>query len=42
MFFQRKVHVMLGKRIKKLRKEKGFSLDQLAVMTDTAKSYLWS
>ena len=42
MFFQRKMSIMLGKRIKKLRKEKGLSLDQLAVMTDTAKSYLWS
>ena len=34
--------MLLGKKIKALRKEKGLSLDQLATMTDSAKSYLWS
>ncbi len=31
----------LGEKIKKLRNGKGFSLEQLAQMTDSSKSYLW-
>lgn len=31
----------LGKKIRKLRKEKGLSLNKLAEMTHTSKSYLW-
>lgn len=31
----------LGTKIKSLRGEKGFSLERLAQMADTSKSYLW-
>lgn len=31
----------LGEKIRALRIEKGFSLEQLAQMTDSSKSYLW-
>jgi transcriptional regulator with XRE-family HTH domain len=31
----------LGTKIRKLRKENGLSLDQLAELADTSKSYLW-
>jgi transcriptional regulator with XRE-family HTH domain len=31
----------LGEKIRRHRKEKGYSLDQLAELTDTSKSYLW-
>ena len=31
----------LGEKIQKLRKEKGFTLDQLAERTDSSKSYIW-
>lgn len=31
----------LGTKIRSLRKEKGFSLDQLATLAETSKSYLW-
>lgn len=31
----------LGFKIRQIRKEKGLSLDQLAAMTETSKSYLW-
>ena len=31
----------LGEKIKNLRIEKGLSLEQLAQMTDSSKSYLW-
>lgn len=31
----------LGEKIQKLRKEKKYSLDQLAKLTDCSKSYLW-
>ena len=31
----------LGTKIRQLRKEKGLSLDQLAAMAETSKSYLW-
>lgn len=32
---------LLGEKIRKLRKEHGFSLDGLADKTDISKSYLW-
>lgn len=31
----------LGTKIRNLRKEKGLSLDQLAIQSETSKSYLW-
>ncbi len=31
----------LGTKIRNLRKEKRFSLDQLATLAETSKSYLW-
>ena len=31
----------LGTKIKKHRMEKGYSLDELAEITDSSKSYLW-
>jgi len=31
----------LGEKIQKLRKEKGLSLDKLAELTDSSKSYIW-
>ncbi len=31
----------LGEKIKNLRTEKGLSLEQLAQITDSSKSYLW-
>lgn len=31
----------LGEKIRKLRKEKGWTLDQLAERTDSSKSYIW-
>ena len=31
----------LGEKIKHLRNEKGLSLEQLAQITDSSKSYLW-
>lgn len=31
----------LGKKIKDLRKEKGFTLDKLAELSDSSKSYIW-
>ena len=31
----------LGDKIRKHRREKGFSLDKLARITDSSKSYLW-
>lgn len=31
----------LGTKIRQLRKEKGLSLDQLAALAETSKSYLW-
>ncbi len=32
---------ILGEKIRRLRKEKGYSLDKLAELTETSKSYLW-
>lgn len=31
----------LGEKLRKHRTEKGFSLDKLAELTDSSKSYLW-
>lgn len=31
----------LGRKVRELRKEKGFTLDQLATATDSSKSYMW-
>jgi len=31
----------LGAKIKRHRQEKGYSLDQLAELTDSSKSYIW-
>lgn len=31
----------LGEKIQKLRKEKGFTLEQLADLTGSSKSYIW-
>ena len=31
----------LGEKIRKLRKEKGFTLEKLADLTDSSKSYIW-
>ena len=32
---------ILGEKIRRLRKEKGFTLDKLAELTDSSKSYIW-
>lgn len=32
---------LLGEKIKKLRKDKGLTLDKLAVLSDSSKSYVW-
>lgn len=32
---------VLGDKIRKLRKEKGFTLDKLAELTGSSKSYIW-
>ncbi len=32
---------LFGERIRELRKKKGMTLDQLAVATDSSKSYIW-
>lgn len=39
----KEIHVPtpLGVKIRQIRKEKGLSLDQLAAMAETSKSYLW-
>lgn len=31
----------LGEKLKKLRKEKGLTLDKLAVLSESSKSYVW-
>lgn len=31
----------LGSKIKKLRKEKGYTLEKLAELTESSKSYIW-
>ena len=31
----------LGKKIRKLRKEQGLTLDRLAELTESSKSYIW-
>jgi transcriptional regulator with XRE-family HTH domain len=37
----RPVSTALGDKIRRLRKEKGFSLDKLAELTESSKSYIW-
>lgn len=32
---------VLGEKIRRLRKEKGFTLDRLAEVTGSSKSYIW-
>ena len=32
---------ILGEKIRKLRKEKGLTLDKLADLTGSSKSYIW-
>lgn len=32
---------VLGEKIRKLRKKKGLTLDQLAELTESSKSYIW-
>lgn len=32
---------LLGVKIRQLRKQQGLSLEQLALLSDTSKSYLW-
>jgi transcriptional regulator with XRE-family HTH domain len=32
---------VLGDKIRRLRKEKGFSLDKLAELSESSKSYIW-
>lgn len=32
---------ILGEKIRRLRKEKGFTLDKLAELTESSKSYIW-
>lgn len=32
---------ILGDKIRKLRKEKGYTLDKLAELSDSSKSYIW-
>lgn len=32
---------VLGEKIRKLRKDKGFTLDKLAELTESSKSYIW-
>lgn len=31
----------LGKKIRQLRKDKGYTLEKLAELTDSSKSYIW-
>ncbi|HMM46128.1 MAG TPA: helix-turn-helix transcriptional regulator [Candidatus Macondimonas sp.] len=31
----------LGKKIRDLRKQKGYTLEKLAALTDSSKSYIW-
>lgn len=31
----------LGEKLRRLRKEKGFTLEKLAELTDSSKSYIW-
>jgi transcriptional regulator with XRE-family HTH domain len=37
----RPVSTALGEKLRRLRKEKGFSLDKLAELTESSKSYIW-
>ena len=31
----------LGEKLRRLRKKKGYTLDKLAELTDSSKSYIW-
>jgi transcriptional regulator with XRE-family HTH domain len=35
------VTTALGSKVRELRKEKGFTLDRLAELTESSKSYIW-
>lgn len=35
------IRTALGEKIHRLRKEKGFTLEKLAELTDSSKSYIW-
>lgn len=35
------MNTSLGEKIQQLRKKKGYSLDKLAELTESSKSYLW-
>jgi transcriptional regulator with XRE-family HTH domain len=35
------MRTILGEKIYRLRKQKGYSLDKLAELTDSSKSYIW-
>jgi transcriptional regulator with XRE-family HTH domain len=35
------MHTTLGEKIYRLRKQKGYTLDKLAELTDSSKSYIW-
>jgi transcriptional regulator with XRE-family HTH domain len=35
------MHATLGEKIYRLRKQKGYTLDKLAELTDSSKSYIW-
>jgi transcriptional regulator with XRE-family HTH domain len=37
----RRVATPLGEKIRKLRKEKGYTLDKLAELSESSKSYIW-
>src|ERR1700733_13740009 len=36
-----KMSTVLGDKIRRLRKEKGYSLDKLAELSESSKSYIW-
>lgn len=35
------MQITLGEKIRKLRKDKGYTLDKLAELTESSKSYIW-
>ena len=35
------VNTPLGRKIRELRKEKGYTLEKLAELADSSKSYIW-
>lgn len=38
---ERALTTQLGNKIRELRKQKGYTLEKLAQMTDSSKSYIW-